>query len=50
MDRKQAVLIRRQAERAAFAARRQAERASVWSTACAEKELRQIPTDEADLF
>jgi hypothetical protein len=50
MDRKQAVRIRRQAERAAFVARRQAERASVWSTECAEKELRQIPTDEADLF
>ena len=50
LDRKQAEIIRRQAERAALVARRQAERAGVWSTECAEKELRRIPTEDANLF
>ena len=50
LDRKQAEIIRRKAERAAFVARHQADRAGVWSTECLEKEMREIPTDEADLF
>ena len=50
LDRKQAEMIRRQAERAAFVARRQADRAGVWSTECIEKEMREIPADETDLY